>query len=91
MKELVAGEREPLLDLPHPLEHLRDEEHEAEEDRQERIRQCRPVRARAGRLDAARHGPGAHQQNEGVEDPDAQVEVRLGLQKQFPFWVRETR
>src|SRR4030095_3691079 len=35
-----------------------------------------------GRLDAACHGPGAGQENEGIEDPDTQVQVRLRLQKE---------
>ena len=79
----MVVKREPLLDLRRPFEHLRDEEHEAEEHGQERVRQRGSERSLAGRLDAACHGPGAGQQDEGVEDPDAQVQVRLRLQKEI--------
>src|SRR5678815_5963863 len=79
-KELVGGEPEPHLDLSGPLEHLRNEEHEAEEHGEESIRQRGPEGPITGRLDASCHGPRTHQQNEGVEDPDAEVQLRLRLQ-----------
>src|SRR5262249_351005 len=41
---------------------------------------CRPVRALPGGLDASRDGPGTRQQGDGVEDPDTEIQVRLGLQ-----------
>src|SRR5262249_19683393 len=48
---------------------------------QEGVRQRGSERAFAGRLDTARHRPRAREEDEGVEGPDTQVQVRLGLQE----------
>ena len=87
-EEVGAVKAVAQLDLPDPLEHLETQEHQAEERGEQGVAERRLVGAGPGRLDAARHRPRAEQQNEGVENSDAQVQLRLGVQKSLGVWVR---